>query len=94
VYNAILRCGIAANAEAATIYPLNLFGSSRKAFAAVIDDIEWLNSMQQAAAYEKCESGFDWSDRGQTLRNAIRQAVNRQCAAHARRSHYERVVGG
>ena len=31
--------------------------------AAVIDDIERLNSMQQAA-YEKCESGFDWSERG------------------------------
>jgi len=53
--------------------------------AAVIDDIERFNSMQQAT-YEKCESGFDWSDRGQTLCNAIRQAVNRQCAAYARRS--------
>jgi polysaccharide biosynthesis protein PslH len=53
--------------------------------AAVIDDIERLNSMQQAA-YEKCNTGFDWSDRGRTLCNAIQQAVNRQCAAHARRS--------
>ena len=33
--------------------------------AAVIDDIERLNSMQRAA-YEKCDSGFDWSDRGRT----------------------------
>ena len=49
---------------------------------AVIDDIERLNSLQHAA-YEKCESGFDWSDRGRTLCNAIRQAVNRQRAAHA-----------
>jgi glycosyltransferase involved in cell wall biosynthesis len=42
---------------------------------AVIDDCARLNSMQQAA-YEKCQSGFDWSDRGRTLYNAIRQAVN------------------
>ena len=42
--------------------------------AAVIDDIERLNSMQQAA-YEICSTGFDWSDRGRTLYNAIRQAV-------------------
>ncbi len=47
---------------------------------AVIDDIERLNSLQQAA-YEKCESSFDWADRGRTLRNAIRQAVNRQYPA-------------
>jgi glycosyltransferase involved in cell wall biosynthesis len=53
--------------------------------AAVIDDIERLNSLQQAA-YEKCESGFDWSDRGRTLCNAIQQAVNR-----GRR--YERAAG-
>jgi glycosyltransferase involved in cell wall biosynthesis len=53
--------------------------------AAVIDDIERLNSLQQSA-YEKCDTGFDWSDRGQTLCNTIRQAVNRQYAAHARRS--------
>jgi polysaccharide biosynthesis protein PslH len=45
--------------------------------AAVIDDIERLNSLQQAA-YEKCEGGFDWSDRGRTLFDAIQQAVNRQ----------------
>jgi spore maturation protein CgeB len=53
--------------------------------AAVIDDIERLNSLQQAA-YEKCNTGFDWSDRGRTLCNAIQQAVNRQRVAHARRS--------
>jgi glycosyltransferase involved in cell wall biosynthesis len=53
--------------------------------AAVIDDIARLNSMQQAA-YEKCESGFDWSDRGRTLCNAIQQAVDRRRAAHERRS--------
>jgi polysaccharide biosynthesis protein PslH len=51
--------------------------------AALIDDTERLNSLQQAA-YEKCESGFDWSDRGRTLCSAIQNAVNRQRAAHAR----------
>jgi polysaccharide biosynthesis protein PslH len=50
--------------------------------ATVIDDIERLNSLQQAA-YEKCDTGFDWSDRGRTLSNAIRQAVNRKCTARA-----------
>ncbi len=49
---------------------------------AVIDDIERLNSIQRAA-YEKCESGFDWSERGRTLCNAIRQAGNRQCGRYA-----------
>jgi hypothetical protein len=49
--------------------------------AAAIDDIERLNSMQRAA-YEKCTAGFDWSDRGRTLFNAIRQAVNQQRSAH------------
>lgn len=44
--------------------------------AAVIDDIERLNSMQ-CAAYEKCENGFNWSDRGRALCDAISQAVNR-----------------
>jgi polysaccharide biosynthesis protein PslH len=53
--------------------------------AAVIDDIERLNSVQQGA-YERCATGFDWSERGRTLCDAIQQAVNRQCAAHARRS--------
>jgi glycosyltransferase involved in cell wall biosynthesis len=52
---------------------------------AVIDDIERLNSMQQAA-YEKCNAGFDWSNRGQTLYDGIQQAVNRQRSAHARKS--------
>jgi polysaccharide biosynthesis protein PslH len=45
--------------------------------AAVIDDLERLNSLQQAA-YEKCTTAFDWGERGQTLCNAIRQALNRQ----------------
>jgi polysaccharide biosynthesis protein PslH len=51
--------------------------------AAMIDDIDRLNALQQAA-YEKCNTAFDWSDRGRTLCNAIRQAVNRQRAAHTR----------
>jgi polysaccharide biosynthesis protein PslH len=50
---------------------------------AVIDDIQRLNFLQQAA-YETCKSGFDWSDRGRTLCSAIQKAVNRQRAAHAR----------
>jgi len=50
--------------------------------AAVIDDTERLNSLQQTA-YEKCNTAFDWSDRGRTLCNAIQQAVNRQRAARA-----------
>jgi polysaccharide biosynthesis protein PslH len=41
--------------------------------AAVIDDVAQLNSMQQAA-YEQCDTGFDWSDRGRTLYDALRQA--------------------
>jgi hypothetical protein len=49
---------------------------------AAIDDIEQLNSLQRAA-YKRCESGFDWSDRGLTLFNAIGQAVSRQRAPHA-----------
>ena len=64
------------------------FGSMRElaqGVAVAIDDIEQLNSLQWAA-YKKCESAFDWSDRGRTLCNAIRQAVNRQRAAHASRS--------
>ena len=48
--------------------------------ATVIDDTERLNSLQQAA-YKKCERGFDWIDRGRTLCNAIRQAVDRKCLA-------------
>jgi glycosyltransferase involved in cell wall biosynthesis len=53
--------------------------------AAVIDDFERLNSLQQAA-YEKCKSSFDWSDRGQALRNAIQQAISRQPAPSEGRS--------
>jgi polysaccharide biosynthesis protein PslH len=53
--------------------------------AAVIDDIARLNSLQQAA-YEKCASGFDWSDRGRTLCEAIGHAVKQRRAAHERRS--------
>jgi polysaccharide biosynthesis protein PslH len=45
----------------------------------VIDHLERLNSLQRAA-YDKCYAGFDWSDRGRTLFNAIEQAVNRQSA--------------
>ena len=53
--------------------------------SAVIDDIERLNSLQQAA-YETCNTSFDWSDRGRTLRNALQQAVNQRRVARARRS--------
>jgi polysaccharide biosynthesis protein PslH len=50
--------------------------------ADAIDDIGRLNSLQQAA-YEKCKNGFDWNDRGQTLRDAILKA--RQSAERASR---------
>jgi polysaccharide biosynthesis protein PslH len=59
--------------------------------AAVIDDIERLNSMQRAA-YEKCDSGFDWSDRGRTLSTALRRAVERKCPVHSRKSAHERAA--
>ncbi len=52
---------------------------------AVIDDVGRLNSLQQAA-YEKCASSFDWSDRGRTLYDAIQQAVNRQRSTYAKKS--------
>jgi polysaccharide biosynthesis protein PslH len=52
---------------------------------AVIDDIERLNSLQQAA-YEKCDTGFDWADRGRTLGNVIRQTATERHAAQARGS--------
>jgi len=51
--------------------------------AAVIDDFERLNSLQRAA-YETCNTGFDWGDRGRTLTNAIRQALTRKCTADAK----------
>jgi len=52
---------------------------------AVIDDINRLNSLQQAA-FEKCKAAFDWGDRGRNLFNAIQQALNRQQYACARKS--------
>ena len=64
------------------------FGSARElahGVAAVIDDIDRLNGLQRAA-YEKCKTGFDWSDRGQTLYNAIQRAVNRKRVALRRRA--------
>jgi glycosyltransferase involved in cell wall biosynthesis len=56
-----------------------------RGICAVIDDIERLNSLQQAA-YAKCQGSFDWSDRGRNLFNAIQQALNRQQDAYARKS--------
>jgi polysaccharide biosynthesis protein PslH len=56
------------------------FGSMQelaRGVAAVIDNLERLNSLQQAA-YQKCVTAFDWGDRGQALYDAIRQAVDRQ----------------
>jgi hypothetical protein len=50
-----------------------------KGIAAVIDDIERLNSLQHAA-YEKCDEDFHWNDRGRDLRDAIQQAMSRQPA--------------
>jgi glycosyltransferase involved in cell wall biosynthesis len=56
-------------------------GKLAQGVAAVIDDIERLNSMQRTA-YKKCDADFDWSDRGRTLYNAIQQAVNGQRSAY------------
>jgi hypothetical protein len=50
--------------------------------AVAIDDLERLNTLQRSA-YEKCNSDFDWSDRGRTLSHAMEQAVQRQRAARA-----------
>jgi hypothetical protein len=52
--------------------------------AAVTDDIERLNFLHRAA-FDKCESCFNWIDRGRTLSNAIQQAVNCICAVNAGR---------
>jgi polysaccharide biosynthesis protein PslH len=48
-----------------------------RGIAAAIDDLERLNTLQQAA-YERCVTAFNWSDRGQTLCNTIREALSRQ----------------
>jgi hypothetical protein len=72
-----------------------LFESMRElaqGVVAVIDDVERLNSLQQAA-YEKCDTGFDWADRGRTLGNALRKAVTQRRAAQAKGLPHERTVG-
>ena len=43
--------------------------------AAVIDDIERLNSLQRAA-YERCDTAFNWQDRGRILSYTIRQLIH------------------
>lgn len=57
----------------------------------VIDDVERLNSMQRAA-YERCEKGFDWSDRGRILYEAIYQALSRQRAASTAKSAHDETL--
>jgi glycosyltransferase involved in cell wall biosynthesis len=62
------------------------FGSMRElaeGVVAVIDDTERLNTLQQAA-YDKCNTGFDWGDRGRTLSTALRQTLDRKCPARAK----------
>ena len=54
-------------------------GELAQGVVTAIDDIERLNSLQRAA-YKQCENGFDWSDRGQTLYDAIRRAMNQKRA--------------
>ena len=83
-YIAVLRSGIAGLTLGLHYLSFEAMREHAQDVAAVIDDIERLNSLQQAA-YEKCESGFDWSDRGRSLYNAIRQAMNRRPPAE--RSH-------
>jgi polysaccharide biosynthesis protein PslH len=47
--------------------------------ATAVDDIQRLNFMQ-SAVYQKCESAFNWSDRGRTLSEAILKGVNRSAS--------------
>jgi glycosyltransferase involved in cell wall biosynthesis len=60
--------------------------------AEVIDDLGRLNSMQHAA-YEKCNTGFDWSDRGRILYDALRQAVTGNALSRKQGRYYERASG-
>jgi glycosyltransferase involved in cell wall biosynthesis len=53
--------------------------------AAVIDDDSRLNSLQHAA-YEKCRTRFNWSDRGRALCDAFRQAINQRRAPQTNKS--------
>jgi polysaccharide biosynthesis protein PslH len=46
---------------------------------AVIDDLERLNQLQEAA-FAKCRAVFDWSERGSTLLAAIQAVESRQSA--------------
>jgi hypothetical protein len=46
--------------------------------AGVNDDIGRLKFFAAGAAYEKCNTGFDWSGRGRILRHAIREATSRR----------------
>ena len=81
---AAIRGGIAGLPLTPSLHYLS-FESMRglaQGVAAMIDDIGLLNSLQKAA-YEKCKTAFDWSDRGRTLYNAIQQVMNRQRAARA-----------
>jgi len=71
------------------------FGSMRElanGVAMVIDDVARLNTLQRAA-YKECESGFDWSARGRTLLNAIREAVSANMASTRGARQHERAIG-
>jgi glycosyltransferase involved in cell wall biosynthesis len=54
-----------------------------RGIAAVIDDVERLNSLQRAA-YKECENKFSWSDRGQFLFDNIQQGDKRHSASAAK----------
>jgi len=60
--------------------------------ATVIDDIARLNTLQQAA-YNQCERDFEWSARGRTLYNAIREAVNANMVSTQGTRQHERAAG-
>ncbi len=47
---------------------------------AVINDVERLNALQEAA-YAKCSTAFDWTERGQSLFEAMQDAAHGQNAA-------------
>jgi polysaccharide biosynthesis protein PslH len=91
---AAIKGGIAGLPLTSDLHYLS-FGSMRElanGVATVIDDLTRLNTLQQAA-YNQCESGFDWSARGRTFCNAIRQAVNANMASTLGVRQHERAVG-
>jgi glycosyltransferase involved in cell wall biosynthesis len=55
--------------------------------AVAIDNLELLNSLQEAA-YAECRSRFDWADRGRALYDAMLQARRTQQNPNGRDSKH------